>query len=135
MPYGKVLVVDDVDTNLYVAEGLLKPYMLDIDTANSGIIAIDFIKSGKTYDLIFMDHMMPKMDGIETTMILRELGYEGSIVALTANALTGNEKMFEQNGFDGFIPKPIDMVFLNTILNKFVRDKHPQEAVKYKPRI
>jgi len=81
-----------------------------------------------------MDHMMPKMDGIETTEKLREMGYKGAIVALTANALVGNDALFSQHGFDGFIPKPINVRYLNTILNKFIRDRHPEEAKKYKPR-
>jgi len=133
MPYGSVLVVDDVETNLFVAEGLLTPYKLNIETAYSGFNAIDKIKSGKIYDIIFMDHMMPKMDGIETTEKIRELGYKGTIVALTANALAGNDEMFKQKGFDGFIPKPIDIRQLNAALNKFIRDKYPEEAKKYKP--
>ena len=132
MPYGSVLVVDDVDTNLYVAEGLLAPYKLKIETANNGFTAIDAIKEGKTYDIIFMDHMMPKMDGIETTEKLRAMGYNGVIVALTANALAGNNEMFAQHGFDGFIPKPIDVRHLNTVLNKYIRDRYPEEAQKYR---
>jgi len=135
MPYGKVLVVDDVDTNLYVAQGLLSPYKLNIDTACSGFEAIEKIENGLTYDIIFMDHMMPQMDGIETTQRLRALGYTGTIIALTANALSGNEELFAQNGFDVFIPKPIDITYLNTILNRFIRDQHPEEAKKYKPEI
>ena len=138
MPYGSVLVVDDVETNLYVAEGLLSPYKLKIETANSGFAAIEKVQaangSGKTYDIIFMDHMMPKMDGIETTEKLRLLRYNGVILALTANALIGNDEMFSQHGFDGFIPKPIDVRHLNAVLNKFVRDRHPEEAKKYKPQ-
>jgi signal transduction histidine kinase/DNA-binding NarL/FixJ family response regulator len=133
MPYGSVLVVDDVDTNLYVAEGLLSPYKLKIETANSGFAAIEKAEGGKTYDIIFMDHMMPKMDGIETTEKLRERGYKGVIVALTANALVGNDEMFLQHGFDGFIPKPIDVRQLNAVLNKFIRARYPDEAKKYKP--
>jgi len=135
MPYGKVLIVDDVDTNLYVAEGLLTPYQLNIDMASSGFETIEKIKSGITYDVIFMDHMMPQMDGIETTKRIREQGYTGRIVALTANALAGNEDMFAQNGFDGFIPKPINIRLLNSILNRFIRDVYPEEAKKYKPEI
>ncbi|MCL2721971.1 MAG: ATP-binding protein [Treponema sp.] len=131
MPYGKVLVVDDVDTNLYVAQGLLAPYKLNIETAGSGFETINKIENGSSYDIIFMDHMMPQMDGIETTQKLREIGYKGIIVALTANAIAGNEEMFANNGFDGFIPKPIDITYLNTILNKFVRDRYPEEAKKY----
>ncbi|MDR2728568.1 MAG: response regulator [Chitinispirillales bacterium] len=132
MPYGRVLVVDDVETNLFVAQGLLSPYHLNIDTAGSGFAALDKIQRGEVYDVIFMDHMMPKMDGIETTKKIREFGYSGAIVALTANALAGNNEMFRQNGFDDFIPKPIDIRFLNASLHKFVRDKHPQEAQKAK---
>ncbi|MCL2079303.1 MAG: ATP-binding protein [Oscillospiraceae bacterium] len=132
MPYGKVLIVDDVRSNLFVAQGLLLPYELQIETAVSGYEAIEKISAGSTYDVIFMDHMMPQMDGIETTNKLREIGYKGTIIALTANALVGNEEMFIQNGFDDFIPKPIDIRHLNTVLNKYVRDKYPKEAAKYK---
>ncbi|MCL2069478.1 MAG: response regulator [Treponema sp.] len=124
MPYGKVLIVDDVETNLYVAEGLMSAYDLQIETAISGFAAIEKVERGSTYDVIFMDHMMPQMDGIETTQKLRVMGYRGTIVALTANALAGNADMFKQNGFDDFISKPIDLRNLNSILNKFVRDSH-----------
>ncbi|MDR2578405.1 MAG: transporter substrate-binding domain-containing protein [Chitinispirillales bacterium] len=131
MPYGKVLIVDDVDTNLYVANGLLAPYQLDVETADSGFAVIELVESGKVYDIIFMDHMMPKMDGIETAQKLRAMGYAAPIIALTANALTGNAEMFRQNGFDGFISKPIDIHFMDEALNKFVRDRHPEEAKRY----
>jgi len=130
MPYGKVLVVDDVDTNLYVAQGLMSPYQLQIETAISGFAAIEMLEN-TTYDVVFMDHMMPKMDGIETTKNLRKGGYKGTIIALTANALVGNAEMFMQSGFDDFLSKPIDVRQLNSILNKWVRDKHPEEAKKY----
>ena len=128
MPYGKVLVVDDVNINLYVAKGLLLPYQLDVETVNSGFQAIDLVKSGKNFDVIFMDHMMPQMDGIETTQQLRALGYTGVIVALTANALVGNEEMFLLNGFDGFISKPIDTRHLDTLLNKYIRERYSENA-------
>jgi CheY-like chemotaxis protein len=134
MPYGSVLVVDDVESNLYVAEGLLSHYKLKIETAVSGFAAIEKIQGGKIYDVIFMDHMMPKMDGIETTEKLRDLGYKGAIVALTANALIGNDEMFSKHGFDGFISKPIDIRYFDNVLKKFVRDRHPGEAKKYKPQ-
>jgi len=127
MPYGKVLIVDDVDINLYVAEGMMSQYGLNIEMAFSGFEAMDLVNSGKTYDVIFMDHMMPEMDGIETTKKLRESGYKGCIVALTANALVGNSEMFMENGFDGFISKPIDIIQLEKILNEHVRDKHLEE--------
>jgi len=130
MPYGKVLIVDDVETNLYVAKGLMSPYGLTIDTASSGFEAIAKVKSGESYDIIFMDHFMPKMDGIEATKNLRDLGYTQPIVALTANALTGQTEIFMANGFDGFISKPIDIHQLNSVLNKLVRDKRPPEEIE-----
>jgi PAS domain S-box-containing protein len=130
MPYGRVLIVDDVETNLYVAKGLMAPYGLSIDTAMSGFEAIDKIKSGLKYDVIFMDHFMPKMDGIEAAKNIRELGYTQPIVALTANALTGQTEVFMENGFDGFISKPIDIHQLNAVLNKMIRDKYPAETIE-----
>jgi len=130
MPYGSVLIVDDVETNLYVAAGLMKLYRLQIDTVMSGLEAINRIKDGKAYDIIFMDHMMPGMDGIEAAKQLRNLGYKAPVVALTANAVAGQADVFLQNGFDEFISKPIDIRQLNLVLNKLVRDKYPPEVVE-----
>jgi CheY-like chemotaxis protein len=130
MPYGRILVVDDNDTNLYVARGLMTPYGLSIETATSGHEVIEKIKNGTTYDIIFMDHFMPKMDGMEAAKIIRELGYTHPIIALTANALTGQAEIFLANGFDGFISKPIDIRQLNVMLNKFVRDRYPLEMIE-----
>jgi CheY-like chemotaxis protein len=129
MPYGSVLIVDDVETNIYVAKGLLAPYKLNIDSVVSGFAAIEKIKSGSVYDIIFMDHMMPQMDGIEATKIIRDMGYDRSIVALTANAVAGQADIFLGNGFDDYISKPIDIRLLNSMLNKLIRDKHPPEVV------
>jgi signal transduction histidine kinase/CheY-like chemotaxis protein len=130
MPYGRVLIVDDVETNLYVAKGLMAPYGLKIDLATSGFEAINKIKEGSQYDIIFMDHMMPKMDGIEAAKLIRGMGYTRPIVALTANALAGQAEVFLRNGFDGFISKPIDIRQLNVSLNKLIRDKQPAEVVE-----
>jgi len=130
MPYGQILIVDDVETNLYVAKGLMAPYGLKIDLATSGFEAIDKIKDGNIYNVIFMDHMMPKMDGIETTKQLRRMGYTQSVVALTANALAGQAEMFMKNGFDDFISKPIDIRQLNICLNRLIRDKQPAEVIE-----
>ncbi|MCL2634205.1 MAG: response regulator [Oscillospiraceae bacterium] len=124
MPYGKVLIVDDTETNLFVAERLMRPYRLQIETAINGQEAIDKIHEGKVYDVIFMDHMMPVMDGMEATKILRESGYKKAIVALTANAVSGQADIFLKSGFDDFISKPIDVQRLNSILNMFVRDSN-----------
>jgi len=119
-----------VETNLYVARGLMTPYGLTIDTALSGFETIDKIREGAVYDIIFMDHMMPRMDGIEAVKIIRGLGYEHPIIALTANALSGQAQMFLNNGFDDFISKPIDIRQLNASLNKFIRDKQPPEVIE-----
>jgi signal transduction histidine kinase/CheY-like chemotaxis protein len=136
MPYGNVLVVDDVDINLEVVCGLLMPYGVNVDCVMSGPEAIKKIKlagdensGAPRYDLVLMDHMMPGMDGIETTeAIRRDIGTEYArtvpIIALTANAMTGNEEMFLSKGFDGFISKPIDIMRLDVELNKRIRDKH-----------
>ncbi|MDR2577387.1 MAG: response regulator [Chitinispirillales bacterium] len=130
MPYGNVLIVDDVETNLYVAEGLMKPYKLQIETVNGGYAAIKKITAGNVYDIVFMDHMMPGMDGMETTRRLRETGYTAPIVALTANAVAGQADIFLQNGFDAFISKPIDIRQLHSILHKYIRDKQPPEVLE-----
>ena len=130
MPYGKVLVVDDVETNIYVAVGLMKLYKLQIDTAMSGQEAVDKIKNGKVYDVVFMDHMMPEMDGIEAAKKMRDFGYTNPVIALTANAVAGQADMFMQNGFDEFISKPIDIRQLDSVLNKYIRDKQPPEVIE-----
>jgi PAS domain S-box-containing protein len=130
MPYGRVLVVDDVETNLYVARGLMAPYGLSIETVISGFEAIDKIREGAYYDVIFMDHMMPRMDGIEAAKIIRSYGYANPIVALTANALAGQAEIFINSGFDDFISKPIDIRQLNNVLNKLIRDKQTKEVLE-----
>ncbi|MDR2584193.1 MAG: GAF domain-containing protein [Fibromonadaceae bacterium] len=130
MSYGSVLVVDDLESNLYVARNFLEPYELSIETAISGFEAIDKVKSGKVYDIIFMDHMMPKMDGIEAVKIIRSTGYKHPIVALTANAIVGQAEIFLENGFDAFISKPIDAKQLDAELNKFIYDEQMQKQAK-----
>ena len=129
MPYAKVLVVDDMITNLDVTKGMLKPYGIQVDCVTGGQEAIDVIRNEKTiYDAIFMDHMMPEMDGIEAVRIIREeIGteYAGTvpIIALTANAIIGNEEMFLKNGFQAFISKPINVKQLDAILNTWIASK------------
>jgi len=130
MPYGSVLIVDDLAANIYVAESLLAPYGLAIDTALSGSEAIEKIKSGKVYDIIFMDYLMPEIDGMETTNILRSLGYTAPIVALTASAIMGGAEKFLENGFDDFVAKPIDTAQLDKILNRLIRDIKEPEAMR-----
>ena len=130
MPYGSVLIVDDTESNLFVAKGLMQPYELTVETVTSGFEAIEKIKRGSVYDIVFMDHMMPRMDGIETVQQLREYGYTNPIVAKTASAIKGARELFLSHGFDDFISKPIDTQLLDEILKKFIRDKKPQEIVQ-----
>ncbi|MDR1516264.1 MAG: response regulator [Synergistaceae bacterium] len=137
MPYGKVLVVDDVSTNLDVAKGMMMAYKgLVIHCVMSGKDAIELIRKEETrYDMVFMDHMMPGLDGIQTVQIIRnEIGSEYArtvpIVALTANAIVGNDKMFLENGFQAFLTKPIDVVRLDSVLRQFVRDKQSPETIR-----
>jgi signal transduction histidine kinase/CheY-like chemotaxis protein/HPt (histidine-containing phosphotransfer) domain-containing protein len=131
-PSARVLVVDDINTNLKVAEGLMLPYQMQIDLCLSGVEAIEAVKE-KQYDLVFMDHMMPGMDGIEVTKRIRELEdpkYKSlPIVALTANAVSGTKEMFLVNGFNDFLTKPIDTVKLNVILEQWL-PKQKQKIIK-----
>jgi len=131
-PNARLLVVDDIATNLKVAEGLLSPYNAKVDTCLSGVEAIELVKRNK-YDLIFMDHMMPEMDGIEATAAIRKLenrnevpgknGKQIPIVALTANAVVGMPEMFIENGFNDFLSKPIDVSKLDEILDRWITEK------------
>ena len=130
MPYGKVLVVDDIDANLYVAKGLLAFYELNIETCSNGHEAIEKIRQDNVYDIIFMDQLMPGIDGTETMLQLREMGYTQPIVTLTANALIGQAEQFIKKGFDGFISKPIQTSHLNSILTKHIRDKQLPEVIE-----
>ena len=134
IPDGKVLVVDDMEMNLYVVRGMLAPYGLKIDTASSGFEAIEKVKSND-YDIVFMDHMMPKMDGIEATMEIRKLGTRYGklpIVALTANAVSGMREMFLSNGFNGFVSKPIDMRELDATIKEFMPPEKITRSVEPK---
>ena len=116
-PDARILIVDDNAINLTVAEGLLKPLNMQIETALSGKQAVDMI-SERMYDLIFMDHMMPELDGVETTHIIRRFHPEYAdipIIALTANAVSGTKELFLNEGMNDFVAKPIEM---RTILSK-----------------
>jgi PAS domain S-box-containing protein len=126
--YAKVLVVDDMQSNLDVAASMLRKYKIHVDCVLSGQAAIEKIKLEEpVYDAIFMDHMMPKMDGVEATVKIRALGTKYAqtipIIALTANAIAGNEQMFLENGFQAFLPKPINIMSLDLAVRRWVRDK------------
>ncbi|MCL2079857.1 MAG: response regulator [Oscillospiraceae bacterium] len=120
--YGQVLVVDDTELTLLVARRLMEPYGLTVTTASSGREAIDYIMAGKVFDIVFMDHMMPKMDGIEATKIIRELGYKSPIIAFTATTRKGHSDIFFSNGFNDFLTKPIDVNRLDDMLKRYISD-------------
>lgn len=124
LPGRRILIVDDNRVNLMVTQGLLKPYLLEVDLAYSGSEAIEKISS-YDYDLVFMDHMMPGMDGVDTTKIIRNMKDERFqsliIVALTANAMSDVQKEFLQAGLNDFLAKPIDPLKLDIIIKKWIK--------------
>jgi CheY-like chemotaxis protein/anti-sigma regulatory factor (Ser/Thr protein kinase) len=128
LSFAKVLVVDDMQTNLDVASGLLSKYKMQVDCVLSGKEAIERIRLGvPVYNVIFMDHMMPEMDGIETANAIRNLSTDYAktipIIALTANAIQGTEEMFYAEGFQAFLSKPVDIMQLDSAVRKWVRPK------------
>lgn len=126
IPKAKVLVVDDTFVNLQVAQGLLAPYQMTVHTASSGQEAIEMVTT-YDYDVVFMDHMMPVMDGVEATHAIRAMGgkYKDlTIIALTANAIAGAKEMFMSEGFDDFLAKPIETSKLKGIVKKWLASKY-----------
>ena len=115
----KVLLVDDNLLNLKVAEKLLKKYGLNVTSVNSGLDCLNITKNNK-FDLIFLDHMMPEMDGIHTLYNLkkRASGFDTPVVVLTANAIEGSKEMYFREGFVDYLSKPIDQVELDRILRE-----------------
>jgi signal transduction histidine kinase/CheY-like chemotaxis protein/HPt (histidine-containing phosphotransfer) domain-containing protein len=120
-PGVEIMVVDDIPSNLLVAEGLLAPYQARITTCSGGREAVRLARS-RDFDLVFMDHMMPGLDGLEATAAIRGLGGRGGmpIVALTANAVSGMREMFLKNGFSDFLPKPIECARLAAVMERWV---------------
>jgi CheY-like chemotaxis protein len=152
-------VVDDIDINLMVAEGLLSPYQAAVDTCTNGLQAIELVKHND-YDIVFMDHMMPEMDGIEATALIRAWEKEQEqhavdsmsfaegetqrylrkqipnrhmpvpVIALTANAVVGMKEMFIENGFNDFLSKPIDVSKMDEILDRWIAKEKREERVE-----
>ncbi|MDR1379189.1 MAG: response regulator [Synergistaceae bacterium] len=122
-PSARVLVVDDIATNLKITQGLLSPYGVQVDLCESGKEAVELVKSN-AYDLVFMDHMMPGMSGIDATAAIRAM--EGDrfrdlpVVALTANAIAGMREMFLKNGFNDYLSKPIDTNVLKKLMERWI---------------
>ncbi len=127
----KALVVDDEPMNLVVASGLLRDYEMDVETASGGLEAIQKCRDNK-YDIIFMDHMMPEMDGVETMKQIKKEAEEQrqtvSVVALTANAVSGAREMFMKEGFDGFIAKPINIADFERVMLRVLRHETAGEG-------
>jgi signal transduction histidine kinase/CheY-like chemotaxis protein len=135
-PAAKVLIVDDISSNLKVAKELMAPYNMEIHTCMSGEEAVELVRKNQ-YDIVFMDHMMPGMDGLETTAAIRALGDDKDeyyrnlpVIALTANAVSGQREMFLQRGLNDFIAKPIEVKQLNALLERWVP---PAKKIKTVP--
>lgn len=119
----KILIVDDSKINLKVAQTIMKPYNFEIDTAISGEEALEKVNN-KHYDLIFMDIMMPKMNGVETLYKLRENEeFSTPVIALTADAIEGTDEKYLSVGFNSYLSKPIDRKLLNKVINKYLGGK------------
>ena len=127
-PEARILIVDDNQMNRQVAVGLLEPLKMQVHTASSGFDAIEMVQK-TVYDIVFMDHMMPEMDGIEATHKIRDLEDEAfkhlPIVALTANAVNGIKQKFLDAGLDDFLSKPIEMTKMLRILKRWL----PEEKI------
>jgi CheY-like chemotaxis protein len=122
-PGFRVLIVDDLATNLKVAEGLFSPYQMDLTVCRSGGEAVELVREND-FDLVLMDHMMPEMDGMEAVRRIRELEGERfrtlPIIALSANAVSGMRELFLQGGFNDFLSKPIEITKLDALLGKWI---------------
>ena len=138
-PDAKILVVDDNRVNLKVAKALFETFSAKVTAVDSGFEAVELIKKGEQFDIIFMDHMMPGMDGIETSRQIREIEGENPtpIIALTANAGEEVEILFIEAGLNDFNPKPIVMKHLNFVMQKWLpknkqifAELNPEEAAK-----
>ncbi len=134
MPYARVLVVDDIITNLDVVKGQLQAYKIHVHCVTNGPQAVSLIRDAKVkFDAIFMDHMMAEMDGIEATRIIRQIDTDYArnipIIALTANAIIGNEEMFLNNGFQAFLSKPVDIARLDEVIQRWIRDRSQEELL------
>ncbi len=132
-PKASILVVDDNVVNLKVISALLECYHIDCKTVTSGQQALSLLETGNMFDIIFMDHMMPGMDGLETTALIRspDKAYRWiPVVALTANTVNDAKKMFLENGMSDYLTKPIDSYRLHTVLERWL----PKEKIEYVPR-
>lgn len=120
----RILIVDDSKMNLKVANQILKPYDFNVKLVESGYECLELMER-ETFDLILMDIMMPKMNGVEALRRLNELeGFDIPVVALTADAIEGTEEKYKNAGFNDYLSKPIDKYELDRVLNKFLGGKN-----------
>jgi CheY-like chemotaxis protein len=128
--------VDDIEINLDVAEGLLRPYKLTIDRAAGGLEAVRLVRENR-YDLVLMDHMMPGMDGMEAVAAIRSWEDKSAspsapearlpIIALTANAISGMKEIFLEKGFSDYLSKPIETTKLDEVMSRWIP---PEKRIK-----
>ncbi|MCL2220916.1 MAG: response regulator [Oscillospiraceae bacterium] len=139
LPYAHILIVDDVEANLDVAQGMLLRYDIKSTCVTSGYEAIETVRKSiesesKRFDAVFMDYMMPGMDGIEATNLIRTLESDYAkdipVIAFTASAVVGSKEMFLENGFQGFISKPIELMQLDHIVLRWVYDEEFEKLCK-----
>lgn len=124
----KILVVDDNKLNIKVASKILSKYNLNIDSAESGMECLEKIKNGSSYDIIFMDDMMPRMNGGETLLRLKQIeGFKTPVIALTANAINGMKEKYLNQGFNDYLSKPIEKDKLHQVLCKYLRDSKEEK--------
>ena len=131
-PIARILVVDDVEMNLKVMQGLLKKTKMQVDTALSGHVCLDLVRK-KKYDLILLDHMMPQMDGMETLQQMKQLtdypNQDTPVIMLTANATRGAREEYIQAGFADYLTKPVQEEDLQIVLTKYLADKMEETDV------
>lgn len=120
----RIMVVDDNKLNLKVIENRLNKYNFEVSLVSSGAECIEKLKKKEKYDLILLDHMMPELNGIETIRIIKKLNLEDipPIIAVTANVVTELKEMYESEGFDGWLTKPVDARDLNNLIIKYFKD-------------
>lgn len=132
----KILVVDDNKLNIKVASKILSKYNLNIDSAESGMECLEKIKNGSSYDIIFMDDMMPRMNGGETLLRLKQIeGFKTPVIALTANAINGMKEKYLNQGFNDYLSKPIEKDKLHQVLCKYLRDSKEEKNEIEKEKI
>ena len=129
MPYGRVLIIDDTEASLSIIHEILKPYYLQISEARSTLKAIELLTSGNEYDLIFMDSTMPDMDALAAIKYLKNMGYTKPIIIVTPNMFQSQLKVFLENGFAGYLSRPIDIKIVDELIKKYIKDIYKHEDI------